>query len=129
MTTTDTAADAVTPAFARSPTLGAVRETGGRARARFHTLRVADVRPLTPTAIEVTFAVPDELVDAFDYALIDGNLRMETLHSLARHGANSAAFNAEMVRRLAQACPIDQEEREVLRDVAGAEAFLAAARA
>ncbi len=68
MTTTDTAADAVTPAFARSPTLGAVRETGGRARARFHTLRVADVRPLTPTAIEVTFAVPDELVDAFDYA-------------------------------------------------------------
>ena len=69
------------------------------------------------------------IVDAFDYALIDGNLRMETLRSLARHGANSAAFNAEMVRRLAQACPIDQEEREVLRDVAGAEAFLAAARA
>jgi ring-1,2-phenylacetyl-CoA epoxidase subunit PaaE len=39
-----------------------------RARARFHALRVADVRPLTPTAIEVTFAVPDEIADAFDYA-------------------------------------------------------------
>ncbi len=36
--------------------------------ARFHTLRVADVRPLTPTAIEVTFTVPDELADSFDYA-------------------------------------------------------------
>ncbi len=31
-------------------------------------MRVADVRPLTPTAIEVTFTVPDELADAFDYA-------------------------------------------------------------
>lgn len=39
-----------------------------RARARFHTLRVSDVRPLTPTAIEVTFAVPDDLADAFAYA-------------------------------------------------------------
>ncbi len=39
-----------------------------RTRARFHTLRVADVRPLTPTAIEVTFAVPEELAEAFDYA-------------------------------------------------------------
>lgn len=42
--------------------------TPARPRARFHTLRVADVRPLTPTAIEVTLAVPDDLTDAFDYA-------------------------------------------------------------
>lgn len=46
-----------------------VRETvPGRRRARFHTLQVAAVRPLTADAVEVTFAVPDALVDAFDYA-------------------------------------------------------------
>lgn len=56
------------PAGASAPTAGAGRATGPRARARFHTLRVADVRPLTPTAIEVTFAVPEALADAFDYA-------------------------------------------------------------
>jgi len=50
-----TMADATTPAAPRT-------------RARFHTLRVTEVRPLTPTAIEVTLAVPDELSDAFDYA-------------------------------------------------------------
>ncbi|OZD47262.1 phenylacetic acid degradation protein [Rhodococcus sp. 06-1477-1B] len=56
-----TMTDATTPAAAPRP--GA-----SRARARFHPLRVAEVRPLTPTAIEVTFAVPEELADAFDYA-------------------------------------------------------------
>lgn len=56
-----TMTDATTPAAAPRP--GAPR-----ARARFHPLRVAEVRPLTPTAIEVTFAVPEELADAFDYA-------------------------------------------------------------
>ena len=46
-----------------------VRETvSGRRRARFHRLQVAAVRPLTADAVEVTFAVPDALVDAFDYA-------------------------------------------------------------
>ncbi len=40
----------------------------GRRRARFHRLRVAEVRRLTADAVEVTFAVPDELADAFDYA-------------------------------------------------------------
>ncbi|QRY42058.1 phenylacetate-CoA oxygenase/reductase subunit PaaK [Microbacterium hominis] len=39
-----------------------------RRRARFHRLRVADVRALTADAVEVAFAVPDELADAFDYA-------------------------------------------------------------
>ena len=38
-----------------------------RRRARFHTLTVQDVRPLTADAIEVTFAVPDDLVGEFDY--------------------------------------------------------------
>lgn len=38
-----------------------------RRRARFHTLRVAEVRSLTADAAEVTFAVPDELADDYDF--------------------------------------------------------------
>lgn len=41
--------------------------TGIRRRARFHTLRVADIRPLTDAAIEVTFAVPEALAGDYDY--------------------------------------------------------------
>ena len=41
-----------------------------RRRARFHSLEVAEVRPLTADAVEVTFAVPDELAD--DYAYLPG---------------------------------------------------------
>lgn len=37
------------------------------ARARFHTLSVADVRPLTAASVEVTFAVPDTLRGEYDY--------------------------------------------------------------
>jgi len=37
------------------------------ARARFHTLAVADVRPLTAASVEVTFAVPDALRAEYDY--------------------------------------------------------------
>jgi ring-1,2-phenylacetyl-CoA epoxidase subunit PaaE len=37
------------------------------ARARFHSLAVADVRPLTASSVEVTFAVPPELRDEYDY--------------------------------------------------------------
>lgn len=40
---------------------------GARRRAVFHPLRVEAVRPLTPEAIEVTFAVPPELAGAFEY--------------------------------------------------------------
>lgn len=39
-----------------------------RRRAQFHTLTIAEVRPLTDQSIEVTFAVPDELAGQFDYA-------------------------------------------------------------
>jgi len=39
----------------------------GKRRARFHTLRVAAVRPLTDAAVEVTFAVPEEARGEFDY--------------------------------------------------------------
>jgi ring-1,2-phenylacetyl-CoA epoxidase subunit PaaE len=37
------------------------------ARARFHTLAVAEVRPLTAASVEVTFAVPDDLHGEYDY--------------------------------------------------------------
>lgn len=38
-----------------------------RRRARFHALEVAAVRPLTSESVEVTFTVPDDLVDEYDY--------------------------------------------------------------
>ena len=38
-----------------------------RRRATFHTLKVAEVRRLTADAIEVTFAVPEDLADQYDY--------------------------------------------------------------
>ncbi len=38
-----------------------------RRRARFHALRVAAVRPLTDASVEVTFAIPEEIRDEFDY--------------------------------------------------------------
>ncbi|WP_285115907.1 1,2-phenylacetyl-CoA epoxidase subunit PaaE [Leifsonia sp. fls2-241-R2A-40a] len=37
------------------------------ARARFHSLAVAEVRPLTSASVEVTFAVPEELHGDYDY--------------------------------------------------------------
>lgn len=41
--------------------------TPTRRRGRFHELEVADVRPLTAESIEVTFAVPPELQDDYQY--------------------------------------------------------------
>ncbi|MCK2036072.1 phenylacetate-CoA oxygenase/reductase subunit PaaK [Microbacterium sp. SSW1-49] len=38
-----------------------------RKRARFHTLTVEDVRPLTDDAVEVTFTVPAALADDYDH--------------------------------------------------------------
>ena len=38
-----------------------------RRRARFHTLEVSEVRPLTDDSVEVTFAVPDDLADDYSY--------------------------------------------------------------
>ncbi|MFC7789809.1 1,2-phenylacetyl-CoA epoxidase subunit PaaE [Microbacterium sp. MAHUQ-60] len=43
------------------------RRAGDRHRARFHTLTVSEVRRLTDDAIEVTFAVPADLADEYDY--------------------------------------------------------------
>lgn len=38
-----------------------------RTRARFHSLAVSDIRPLTDEAVEVSFAVPENLHDQYDY--------------------------------------------------------------
>jgi ring-1,2-phenylacetyl-CoA epoxidase subunit PaaE len=43
------------------------RPQPARTRARFHTLTVEDVRPLTDDAVEVTFTVPAELAHDYDH--------------------------------------------------------------
>jgi len=57
-----TAAERVADSFLASAVGGPRRRA-----ARFHTLTVAEVRPLTDDAVEVTFAVPDELRGEYDY--------------------------------------------------------------
>jgi len=56
-----------TSAPAPSPRATAARATSPRKRARFHTLVVEDVRPLTVDAVEVTFTVPAALADEYDH--------------------------------------------------------------
>ena len=51
-----------------SDSAGIPGDTATRRRATFHALEVAEVRPLTEDAIEVAFAVPPELEDAYSYA-------------------------------------------------------------
>ncbi|WP_308491456.1 1,2-phenylacetyl-CoA epoxidase subunit PaaE [Microbacterium terrisoli] len=46
---------------------GAVGGPAPRHRARFHTLTVAEVRPLTDDAVEVTFQVPGDLQPEYEY--------------------------------------------------------------
>lgn len=46
----------------------ALISTPTRRRAQFHELEVVDVQRLTPNAVAVTFAVPDELEDDFTFA-------------------------------------------------------------
>ena len=41
--------------------------TGGKRRARFNTLEVTGLRKLTSDSVEVTFTVPEELADDYDY--------------------------------------------------------------
>ncbi len=69
-----------------------------RKRARFHTLRVAEVRPLTEAAIEVTFDIPERLRGEFEYlagqhvalrAHIDGQ-EVRRSYSLCRPSAPGA---------------------------------------
>ena len=73
--------------------------TGGRRRARFHTLRVAGIRPLTDASAEVTFAVPERLAGEFEYlagqhvalrAEIDGR-ELRRSYSLCRAPSTGSA--------------------------------------
>ena len=56
---------AVASAFLQSTVGG--EHVAKRHRARFHRLEVAEVRPLTADAVEVTFTVPDDLADDYTY--------------------------------------------------------------
>jgi ring-1,2-phenylacetyl-CoA epoxidase subunit PaaE len=56
---------AVASAFLASTVGG--EHVAKRRRARFHSLEVAEVRPLTADAVEVTFAVPEQLADDYTY--------------------------------------------------------------
>jgi ring-1,2-phenylacetyl-CoA epoxidase subunit PaaE len=53
---------AVAPASVRSSSASTAKK-----RARFHTLTVEEVRPLTEDSVEVTFAVPAELAEDYDH--------------------------------------------------------------
>lgn len=55
------------PASAPAPASVEHHDSAPRRRARFHTLAVQEVRPLTEDSIEVTFAVPPELADEYDH--------------------------------------------------------------
>ena len=67
MTAPATAA-ATPPAKSPVTSPGAESATRTRRRPAFHTLRVASVEPLCEDAAAVTFAVPDDLADAFAFA-------------------------------------------------------------
>ncbi|GAA1758167.1 1,2-phenylacetyl-CoA epoxidase subunit PaaE [Agromyces humatus] len=78
-----------------------------RHRARFHPLEVAEVRPLTADAVEVTFAVPDALADDYTYlpgqyvalrAELDGHERRRS-YSICRppeRGSLSVAIKRDL---------------------------------
>ncbi|MBD3941869.1 phenylacetate-CoA oxygenase/reductase subunit PaaK [Microbacterium sp. NEAU-LLC] len=75
---------------------------GSRRRARFHPLRVAAVRPLTDDAIEVTFAVPEQVRGEFDYlagqhvalrTTLDGH-EVRRSYSLCRPSAGSGTIDS-----------------------------------
>lgn len=55
------------PVRATAPVPAAAPRASERSRARFHTLTVEDVRPLTEDSVEVTFTVPPELADDYDH--------------------------------------------------------------
>ena len=67
MTAPATAA-ATSPAASPVTSPGTESAAPTRRRPAFHTLRVASVEPLCEDAAAVTFAVPDDLVDAFAFA-------------------------------------------------------------
>ena len=69
----------------------AATNLGAKKRATFHELTVAEVRPLTDTSVEVTFEVPDELGELYDY-------------SAGQYLALRATIDGEEVRRSYSIC-------------------------
>ncbi|WP_259614046.1 1,2-phenylacetyl-CoA epoxidase subunit PaaE [Microbacterium paraoxydans] len=55
------------PAPATTPPAAPASPPPARGRARFHTLAVEDVRPLTDDSVEVTFTVPPDLADDYHH--------------------------------------------------------------
>lgn len=97
-------AERVADAFLKS-TVGGATDGPARKRARFHSLRIAEVRPLTDDAVEVTFSVPEQLAGEFEYlagqhvalrARIDGH-EMRRSYSLCR--APSAGSVSVAIKR------------------------------
>lgn len=85
-----------------------------RRRAAFHTLDVAEVRRLTADAVEVTFAVPEELEGEFDY--VPGQ------YVALRKDLPDAEGNVQEVRRSYSICaePVPGEIRVAIkRDLGG----------
>jgi ring-1,2-phenylacetyl-CoA epoxidase subunit PaaE len=64
--------------------------------AEFHTLTVASIQPITDESVAVTFAVPDELADAF-------------LHTPGQHVIVKASVDGEDVRRSYSICSEPEE--------------------
>ncbi len=78
-------------------------------RATFNTLSVAEVRPLTDSSVEVTFAIPEELAGAYDYAA-------------GQYLALRAHLDGEEVRRSYSICRPPRPDRisvAVKRDLGG----------
>lgn len=78
-------------------------------RATFNELRVAEVRPLTESSVEVTFEVPPELRDSYDY-------------SAGQYLALRASIDGEEVRRSYSICRPPAEGRvsvAIKRDLGG----------
>ncbi|MDZ5076376.1 1,2-phenylacetyl-CoA epoxidase subunit PaaE [Nesterenkonia sp. HG001] len=85
-------------------------KTTKRRRAKFSTLTVSEVRRLTPDSVEVSFAVPEELQEDFDYAP-------------GQYVALRAEIDGEKIRRSYSLCqePTAGEIRiAIKRDLGGA---------
>lgn len=107
-TSTPNASDAdIADAFLHSAVGGSTTREKVRKRVRFHSLTVSEVRPLTADSVEVTFAVPESLVDEYDYlpgqyvalrAHIDGE-ELRRSYSLCRppaRGSVSVAIKRDL---------------------------------
>lgn len=87
----------------------AATNLGAKKRATFHTLRVAEVRPLTEESVEVTFEIPKEFQGEYDY-------------SAGQYLALRAQLKDEEVRRSYSICrppAIDRISVAVKRDLGG----------